>query len=103
MIKGIQIDEAGRCFHYHSIVDIVALKCSYCQQYYACYKCHDSLNHHPFKANSSKENFPVLCGLCREKLTLSQYKEGFCYYCKHSFNPNCSYHHSIYFAEELSS
>ncbi len=40
---GIGLDSSSRCYHYHTKLDIVALKCAVCQKYYACYKCHDAL------------------------------------------------------------
>lgn len=74
---GIGLDSSSRCYHYHTKLDIVALKCSVCQKYYACYKCHDALEEHCFAATKSDETFPVLCGSCRQMLTLKEYKTGF--------------------------
>ena len=48
-IYGIQLDQAGRCRHYHSEADVVALRCCQCHKYYACYKCHDESENHDFK------------------------------------------------------
>lgn len=49
-IHGLDLDQAGRCRHYHLAVDVAALKCSRCQKYYACYRCHDALENHHFMA-----------------------------------------------------
>ncbi len=62
-IHGLDLDQAGRCRHYHLAVDVAALKCSRCQKYYACYRCHDALENHHFMA-CERENWPVLCGIC---------------------------------------
>lgn len=98
-ILGIQLDVAGRCQHYHSELDIVALKCDLCQHYYACYQCHDILENHPFQAISIKDSKPILCGNCKTFLSFSKYKLGHCPHCVHPFNPNCQKHHIIYFKE----
>ena len=47
-INGLLVDDESRCQHYHTELDIVALKCFQCQKYYACYQCHDSLEDHKF-------------------------------------------------------
>ncbi|MGX7775790.1 CHY zinc finger protein [Streptococcus pluranimalium] len=99
--KGIDIDENSRCRHYHTEQDIVALKCADCQPYYACYKCHDVLEDHTFKATSSDEPYPVICGACQSYLTFSAYKRGSCPQCDAVFNPNCQLHDHIYFSKEF--
>ncbi|KHD44664.1 CHY zinc finger protein [Streptococcus hongkongensis] len=101
-IYGLQLDNAGRCQHYHTELDIVALKCQVCQKYYACYKCHDNLEDHLFHANPSSEKFPVVCGNCRTYLSAEIYAKGFCPSCLSQFNPNCQLHKSIYFQKETS-
>lgn len=99
MFFGVGIDKDSRCQHYHSEVDVVALKCGQCQRYYACYECHDTLEDHGFVAMHRAELYPVLCGACRNCLSQEEYKGGSCPYCAHPFNPNCSLHDSIYFKE----
>ncbi|MGT2930446.1 CHY zinc finger protein [Streptococcus dentasini] len=96
-IRGIDLDEAGRCYHYHSETDIVALKCQACQTFYACYQCHDSLCDHHFQPMNKNEKCLVQCGACRSLLDWSEYKSGHCPHCCHPFNPKCSLHDSIYF------
>lgn len=49
VIYGVDLDSEGRCRHYHTACDVVALKCSKCQEYFACYQCHDQLRDHPFE------------------------------------------------------
>ncbi|EKS21047.1 hypothetical protein HMPREF9318_01001 [Streptococcus urinalis FB127-CNA-2] len=68
---GKTIDKEGRCIHYHTVNDIVALKCSYCERYYACFHCHDECENHKFKPTTLEEAIPVLCGKCRNYLTLN--------------------------------
>ena len=96
-IYGALTDQAGRCRHYHSQLDIVALKCAACQKYYACYRCHDEVADHHFVASSKSEPYPVLCGNCFRLLSKKQYLLGYCPYCQTAFNPNCRFHHQIYF------
>ena len=96
-IYGIQLDQAGRCRHYHSEADVVALRCCQCHKYYACYKCHDESENHDFKPADASDPVPVLCGNCMNQLTREQYARGFCHYCRHQFNPGCRLHHDIYF------
>ncbi len=96
-IYGIQLDQAGRCLHYHSEADVVALRCRQCHKYYACYKCHDESENHDFKPADASDSVPVLCGNCMNQLTREQYEQGFCPYCRHQFNPGCRLHHDIYF------
>ena len=98
LIKGIDLDAAGRCKHYHKDVDIAALKCSRCNEYYACYQCHDSLEDHKFVA-SNKEDYPVMCGVCHQLLTFDEYASEACPNCHHWFNPRCKLHYGIYFED----
>ena len=95
-IHGLCTDGMGRCQHYHHDLDIAALKCNYCQKYFACYKCHDKLMAHKFYP-CSKEDKSILCGNCRNTLNFKQYTSGKCPYCQHKFNPRCSVHYKVYF------
>ncbi|WP_271497522.1 CHY zinc finger protein [Enterococcus sp. 5H] len=101
-IFGVLVDDEGRCTHYHSEVDIVANKCYECQQYFACYQCHDELVDHQFKAWPISEEFEekiILCGFCKTELSYEDYqKNNRCLKCNHLFNENCSIHRHIYFA-----
>ncbi|WP_373876923.1 CHY zinc finger protein [Philodulcilactobacillus myokoensis] len=95
-IYGIKLDEQGRCIHYHTENDIVALMCAQCQCFYACYKCHDEMNDHQFKPMPI-DSTKVLCGNCKHVLSYQQYQKGSCPFCKHAFNPRCKLHKEIYF------
>ncbi|HHL9829812.1 TPA: hypothetical protein ACRBSW_001437 [Streptococcus pyogenes] len=72
---GIDLDQEYRCLHYHTPLDIVGLKCAFCQTYYACYHC-------------------------RKLLSLAEYGCGCCPYCQSPFNPACHRHKDIYFLKE---
>lgn len=96
-IYGEELDECGRCRHYHTERDIAALKCGACGKYYACYHCHDELEDHTFVPTGEEEKIPVLCGRCRHLLTYDEYESGSCPYCGGKFNPGCKRHHNIYF------
>lgn len=76
IIYGINLDSKGRCKHYHTKQDIVALKCGKCQDYFACYQCHNQLRNHPLESVSVKAASPVFCGNCRHFLTYTEYKKG---------------------------
>ncbi|MDN2452207.1 CHY zinc finger protein [Lactobacillus sp. UCMA15818] len=95
-IYGIEIDTDGRCYHYHQQNDIVGLKCQRCNEYFACYKCHDNLRDHSF-VSCDKNDYPAICGKCRKKMTFDDYKNGYCPSCHAGFNPNCHLHWDIYF------
>ncbi len=96
-IYGFLTDEEGRCAHYHSPVDVAALRCGACGRYYSCYQCHDALEDHPFMAAAAEDSHPVLCGACGRGLSREEYQQGRCPYCGQSFNPGCRQHYSIYF------
>lgn len=96
-LYGEELDQEGRCRHYHTDLDVVALKCAKCGRYYACYHCHDALEDHSFVPTDETEPYPVLCGSCGQRLTYEEYSKGHCPYCGHPFNPRCSRHHDIYF------
>ncbi|MCO0832060.1 CHY zinc finger protein [Fructobacillus sp. W13] len=96
-IKGQDIGPTGTCRHYHQEVDVVGLLCSNCQQYYACFQCHDELEKHSFEPSSVSEGHPVPCGVCHSLLTYDEYQEGACVNCQSPFNPKCSLHKDYYF------
>lgn len=97
MFYGIKLDDESRCQHYHGPNDVVSLKCATCKQYYACYKCHNSLEDHIFTPSDETEPFPVLCGACKKVLSFENYQLGYCCYCQHEFNPKCKNHATFYF------
>ncbi|CAH0418075.1 CHY zinc finger protein [Periweissella ghanensis] len=97
-IFGIQLDAAGRCVHYHGTTDIAALKCADCQQFFACYNCHDALREHAFVA-SPKNDLAVMCGECQTLMNFASYTNGRCPVCQQVFNPKCAVHYDTYFVD----
>lgn len=100
-IKGKTIDDNTRCIHYHSPVDIIAIKFKCCNEYYPCYQCHKEEVNHPTQL-WSKEGWnekAILCGACKTELTIRQYMDSGnqCPNCGAAFNPNCSNHYHLYF------
>lgn len=100
-VKGA-IDEETRCKHYHSEKDLIAIKFYCCNEFFPCYFCH--LEHGcgkeavwPFEHFHEKA---ILCGACKEVLTIEQYLKHHeaCPKCHASFNPGCEHHSHLYFA-----
>ena len=103
-IKGKTTDRQTRCIHYHSSLDIIAIKFKCCNNFYPCYQCHEEEANHPAKV-WNKEEFEtraILCGACKTKMSISSYKSsGYsCPYCATPFNPKCSLHDHLYFEVE---
>ncbi|MGP4060712.1 CHY zinc finger protein [Halobacillus sp. H74] len=99
-VKGTAVDPQTRCAHYNTEVDIIAIKFHCCQEYYACYYCHqDHADHPPTKWPQEKWNQQgILCGNCQHELTIQEYMEvRGCPKCHHTFNERCSLHHPLYF------
>jgi biotin transport system substrate-specific component len=95
-IYGLNLDDDGRCQHYHSQQDVVALACSQCQQFFACYLCHDVLKDHSFVPVDKACN-AILCGHCRHTMNFQAYSQNSCPICHYDFNPKCKLHYAIYF------
>jgi len=45
-VRGVVMDAETRCIHYHSALDIIAIKMACCGVYYACKDCHEVLAGH---------------------------------------------------------
>lgn len=101
MVKGFLTDDETRCKHWHSPLDIIAIKFKCCNTYYACYDCHQEIADHKAKMWSKNERGEkaILCGVCKTELTIQEYFDSLnvCPYCRSSFNPNCSKHYHLYF------
>lgn len=101
VVRGKIIDVNTRCVHYHSPLDVIAIKFKCCHEYYPCYECHKEVAGH--EAQSwRKEEFDtraILCGICNHELTIHEYltSDNSCPHCNASFNPNCSKHYHLYF------
>ncbi len=100
-VKGKLIDEFTRCVHYHSPLDVIAIRFPCCHEYYPCFECHEEEAGHPAKT-WSKDQFDekaVLCGVCKNEMTIREYlhSENVCSHCHSLFNPNCQNHYHLYF------
>ena len=100
-VYGIDLDAQTRCLHYHSRLDIVAIRMKCCGLYYACRECHDAVADHAPKVwpLSEWDQKAVLCGACGTELTVRQYLDSSsrCPQCAASFNPGCQNHAHLYF------
>lgn len=100
MVPGA-IDEQTRCKHYHSSLDIIAIKFKCCDTFYPCIHCHEELAGHPALTWGKQEQDEpaVLCGACKTVLSVKQYlqADNACPACGAAFNPGCSKHHHFYF------
>lgn len=101
LVYGKFIDGFTRCVHYHSVLDILAIKFPCCGQYYPCYSCHAECAGHEAHAwpKSRWAEKAILCGACGTEHTIASYLEDptRCPACKARFNPRCSNHHHLYF------
>ena len=101
IVKGKPVDGETRCIHYHSPLDIIAIKFKCCNEYYSCYYCHQEETDHTVEVWKKNEfNIKaILCGICRHEITIQQYLTGnnICPSCNSKFNPNCSNHYHFYF------
>ena len=100
-IKGAPIDEETRCVHYHTALDIIAIKFKCCHEYYPCYYCHAEHAGHEQQV-WSKSEFAVLaifCGSCKNEMSITTYKSSNyrCPFCHTAFNPACVNHDHLYF------
>ncbi|WP_143961093.1 CHY zinc finger protein [Litoribacter populi] len=100
-VFGKSVDNQTRCVHWHSELDIIAIKFKCCDKYYPCFSCHEE------EADHEHEVWPVgefdekaiLCGACGHELTIQEYMDSnnTCPKCEASFNPGCSNHYHLYF------
>lgn len=102
LVKGEEVDDNFRCIHYHSAVDIAAIKFKCCNTYFACYFCHqEKADHSPQIWSKAEFNrHAVACGNCKQEITIASYlsSDNKCPNCKALFNPRCSNHHHFYFS-----
>ena len=100
-IKGKPIDAFTRCVHYHSELDVMAIKFKCCKEFYPCYECHLETADHPAEVWPKEwwNEKAILCGRCHYTLTIQEYFDGGnkCPSCGGNFNPQCSNHYHLYF------
>lgn len=103
-VKGKGIDNQTRCSHYHTSLDIIAIKFKCCETYYACYSCHQEDADHPAIVwpLDERDTKAILCGVCGHEQTIAEYmaSNNTCPFCQSSFNPNCKKHYGLYFKME---
>lgn len=100
-VKGKLVDDQTRCVHYHSPLDIIAMKFKCCNEYYPCFLCHkEETDHQPDIWKNNEHNVrAVLCGVCNYEMTIQQYLtcKNQCPSCSSKFNPDCFNHYHLYF------
>lgn len=103
-VYGQTVDNETRCIHYHSQLDIIAIKFKCCKKYYPCYECHQEAEIHKPQVWSvaEQDQKAILCGVCKCELTIKEYlnSDNKCTSCKSNFNPGCSLHYHLYFEKE---
>ena len=102
-VKGKVLDDETRCVHYHSSLDIIAIKFKCCDTYYPCFYCHEEIAGHPHQVwkKEELEQKAILCGNCKQELTIAEYKSSLyhCPFCNTAFNPKCGNHDHLYFEQ----
>jgi uncharacterized CHY-type Zn-finger protein len=98
---GVEVDAETRCGHWHSPLDIIAIKFKCCGRWYPCFDCHAEVaGHQP--SVWPREEFAekaILCGACGHQLSINEYLAGdnACPECAAAFNPGCAKHYHLYF------
>jgi uncharacterized CHY-type Zn-finger protein len=100
-VRGVGLDEQTRCAHYHSPLDVIAIRMKCCDTYFACKDCHEELADHAIEVWPRAEwgKKAILCGACETELTIESYMAGDnrCPACGAEFNPGCRKHYRFYF------
>jgi uncharacterized CHY-type Zn-finger protein len=101
-VRGVALDAETRCAHWHSPLDIVAIRMKCCGVYYACKDCHGVLAGHAIETwpRAEWDRKAILCSACGAELSVRQYLEcaDKCPTCGAGFNPGCRSHSHFYFA-----
>jgi uncharacterized CHY-type Zn-finger protein len=100
-VYGKPVDNQTRCIHWHSELDIIAIKFKCCNKYYPCFSCHEENTNHqpevwPLKEFNQKA---ILCGVCGNELSIQDYMscDNKCPKCSSLFNPGGKNHYHLYF------
>ncbi|WP_111317906.1 CHY zinc finger protein [Algoriphagus chordae] len=100
-IYGKTVDNQTRCQHWHSDLDVIAIKFKCCEKYYPCFSCHEEeADHQPeVWPKAEFDTKAILCGVCGSELTITEYQASgnTCPKCTVAFNPGCSKHYHLYF------
>lgn len=100
-VHGISVTSLTQCAHWHSPLDIIAIKHACCGRFYACINCHDALEKHASARwpSTQRDEHAVVCGKCKHLLSINEYLESGsrCTRCDADFNPGCKRHWDLYF------
>lgn len=100
-VHGLSLTPSTQCEHYHSPLDIIAIKHFCCRKFYACITCHDALETHKSGVwpRDQRDEKAVLCGACGHVLGVGEYMASGsrCTECEAGFNPGCKGHWKLYF------
>lgn len=99
-VCGVELDDETRCAHYGTDEDVVSIRFGCCDEYYACFKCHETVADHPARPWPAERRAEpaVRCGVCGSDLTADEYvSTDTCPNCEARFNPGCAEHYHIYF------
>ncbi|TFE02046.1 CHY zinc finger protein [Jeotgalibacillus salarius] len=100
-VYGAVTDSETRCVHYHSELDIIAIKFYCCGRYFPCVSCHNEhgCDNRQVWPSERFDEKAILCGKCGMELTISEYlkSNSQCPSCHSHFNPGCSLHKHYYF------
>ncbi|MDI1323341.1 MAG: CHY zinc finger protein [Algoriphagus sp.] len=100
-IFGKPVDQQTRCVHWHSQLDVIAIKFKCCDKYYPCFSCHEETADHKPEVwpQAEFDSKAILCGVCGTELTINEYmgSDNTCPKCQAAFNPGCSKHYHLYF------
>lgn len=100
-VFGKSVDHQTRCVHWHSQLDVIAIKFKCCDKYYPCFSCHEEEADHSHEVWPTEEfdSKAILCGVCGHEMTIQEYMDAdnTCPKCQASFNPGCSNHYHLYF------
>lgn len=103
-VFGKPVDNQTRCVHWHSELDIIAIKFKCCDKYYPCFSCHEEEADHKHQVwpKAEFDQKAILCGVCGNELSIKDYMASnkTCPHCKSGFNPGCSKHYHLYFETE---
>jgi uncharacterized CHY-type Zn-finger protein len=103
-IYGVDLDVETRCSHWHSELDIIAIKFKCCGHWFPCFECHAAVaDHEPATwAKDESDTKAILCGGCGYQLSIAEYKasNSACPKCGSGFNPGCAKHYHLYFESE---
>ncbi len=100
-VYGVEVDAETRCAHWHSELDVIAIKFKCCGRWFPCFECHAAVADHEPQTWPTDERGEkaILCGKCGYQLGIAEYFEcgSVCPKCDAEFNPGCAKHYGLYF------